>query len=154
MILMQDLKLFWATLLKMLNQEELLTPSRAERPCREILTNERWTITNSIKFNKSKCQDSAPGKAQPWLYIQTGGCDAGKQTHLKRSGGLDWQQAQHESTMLPGSQEGQRILGCIKHGIVNMAREVIVPLHTALLQPQCEYCMQFWTLQYKKQKNY
>ena len=42
------------------------------------------------------------------------------------------------------------ILGCIKHNIVNLSKEMFVPLYSALLQPHLDYCVQFVAPQYKK----
>jgi len=56
-----------------LNWEELLTPSRAERPYREMLTNgsagqslTTWSWTGA---SARVC----PGMGQPWVCVQTGG---------------------------------------------------------------------------------
>ncbi|KAK4811120.1 hypothetical protein QYF61_019751 [Mycteria americana] len=40
------------------------------------------------------------------------------------------------------AKRANRILGCIRH--------MIVPLYSALLRPHLEYCVQFWTPQYKE----
>ncbi|KAK4806455.1 hypothetical protein QYF61_013948 [Mycteria americana] len=52
------------------------------------------------------------------------------------------------------AKRANRILGCIRHSMASRPKEGIIPLHLAMVQTHCEYCVQFWAPQFKQDARY
>ncbi|PKU36236.1 hypothetical protein llap_13459 [Limosa lapponica baueri] len=103
-----------------------------------------------MKFNKSKCQILHLGLGSPG-YTYKFGDESLKSSPAERDlgGWVDGKLNTSQQCAL-AAKRANCVLGCIEHSIASQLREMIVPLHAAVVQPHLEYRMQFWAPQYKK----
>ncbi|KAK4827175.1 hypothetical protein QYF61_015137 [Mycteria americana] len=95
---------------------------------------EEWADVNLMRFNKAKCRVLHLGQGNPLYQYRLGG------------EGIESSSVEKDLGIL----KANHILGCIKRSVASRLREVILPLHSALMRPYLEYCMQLWDPQYKK----
>ncbi|KFQ17363.1 hypothetical protein N331_04531, partial [Merops nubicus] len=113
---------------------------------------EGWAQANLMKFNKTKCRVLHLGQGNPRHQYRLGSDWLESSPDEKDLGVLVDEKLNMSCVCLCAlaAQKANRILGYIKRSITSRSREVILPLHSTLMRPHLEYCIQFWSPHYKK----
>ena len=107
-------------------------------------------LKNLMKFNKDKCKVMHLGKHNPGAQHRLGSTWLESSSVERDLGVLVDRKLNMSEQCAAAAKKANRMLGYIKKGITSREKEVIIPLYSVLVRPHLEYCVQFWSLLYKK----
>ncbi|KAJ7400205.1 hypothetical protein BTVI_107419 [Pitangus sulphuratus] len=104
---------------------------------------ERWAERNCLKFNKGKCRVLHLGKNSPRYQYRLGTNRLERSSVEKDLGVLVDNKLSMSQQCAMVAKKANGILGCVRKSIGSRAREVILPLYSALMMLHLKCCVQF-----------
>jgi len=133
-------------------REMLVYLCNACRTCishRDLDRLEGWPSKNSVKLNKEKCKVLLLGQNNQRAQQRLRSVWLGNSLAERDPGVLVDNKPSRSRQCAMAAVKANEIPGCIHGGIVSRDREVIIPLYSPLARSHLEYCVQFWSLQFK-----
>ncbi|PKU44190.1 reverse hypothetical protein [Limosa lapponica baueri] len=113
---------------------------------------ESWARKNLMRFNREKCKVLHLGKKNVRHQYRLGVDLLEPSSEEKDLGVLVDSKMPMSKQCALVARKANRILGCVGKSVVSRSREVILPLYSAVVRPQLEYCIQFWAPQFKRDR--
>ena len=120
------------------------TPEERTTIQRDLDRLENWAIANKMNFNREKCKVLYLGSRNGMHKYRMGDIWLDSSICESDLGVLVDNMLNMSQQYDKASKKANAVLGCIARSIQSRAREVIIPLYSALVRPHLECCVQFW----------